>query len=66
MSVTREQIDVYSLFFFGRLKYKIKLYKNIEKSTSNNSTILKAMIEIANTLLQFSLSPFIYQQLSFY
>lgn len=60
MSITREQIDVYSLLF-GLSQYKIKLYKNKEKSTSNNSTILKAMIEIANTLLQFSLSPFIYQ-----
>lgn len=60
MSVTGEQIDVYSLLF-GLSQYKIKLYKNKEKSTSNNRTILKAMIEIANTLLQFSLSPFIYQ-----
>lgn len=60
MSVAGEQIDVYSLLF-GLSQYKIKLYKNKEKSTSNNSTILKAMIEIANTLLQFSLSPFIYQ-----
>lgn len=60
MSVTGEQIDVYSLLF-GISQYKIKLYKNKEKSTSNNRTILKAMIEIANTLLQFSLSPFIYQ-----
>lgn len=60
MSVTGEQIDAYSLLF-GLSQYKIKLYKNKEKSTSNNRTILKAMIEIANTLLQFSLSPFIYQ-----
>lgn len=60
MSVTGEQIDVYSLLF-GLSQYKIKLYKNKEKSTSNNRTILKAMIEIANTLLLFSLSPFIYQ-----
>lgn len=60
MSVTGEQIDVYSLLF-GLSQYKIKLYKNKEKSTSNNRTILKAMIEIANTLLQFSLTPFIYQ-----
>lgn len=60
MSVTGEQIDVYSLLF-GLSQYKIKLYKNKEKSTSNNRTILKAMIEIANTLLQFPLSPFIYQ-----
>ena len=36
MSVTREQIDVYSLLF-GLLKYKIKLYKNIEKSTYNHT-----------------------------